>query len=166
MEATQAMVENGAISADLRRELVSVADQYSISPVEALVLARRVDPAVVARAIATCAHVPLWLKWPPMAISRATRHRLPAELAYEHRVVPLEQDADGDLTVAMADPLDDEACREVEFFAGSRIIRLTVPVTLASGGVFAFYGLETPFLSMWRKLAEIGDHPYALAAST
>jgi hypothetical protein len=48
---------------------------------------------------------------------------LPADVAVEHGALPVELDGDGVLTVAMADPSDEQALAEIGFFTGRYIAR-------------------------------------------
>src|SRR5260370_2627499 len=50
-------------------------------------------------------------------VSREALSVVPADMASEFRVVPVELDAEGSVTLAMADPSDNHAVSEVAFFA-------------------------------------------------
>jgi hypothetical protein len=56
-------------------------------------------------------------------ISPKVLKRVPADMAAEFRVVPVDVDADGALTLAMADPSDNHAVDEVAFFADTFVLR-------------------------------------------
>src|SRR5262245_18105968 len=49
---------------------------------------------------------------------------VPADMAAEFRVVPIDLDNEGTLTLAMADPTDNHAVDEVGFFSGRFVLRV------------------------------------------
>jgi hypothetical protein len=69
--------------------------------------------------------------------------RLPAEVAIEHRVIPLGIEADGDLRVAMVDPLDSHAVEEVQFFAGRPVIREVIAASALAWALHYYHGVHS-----------------------
>jgi hypothetical protein len=66
--------------------------------------------------------------------------QIPPEVAFEHRLMPVSIEQDGYLQVAMADPIDEAAVEEVEFFAGLRLIRHVAPPTTIAWALHRYYG--------------------------
>lgn len=87
-------------------------------------------------------------------IPRAVLARIPADLAAEHRVIPLWLEADGDLRVAMADPTDQVGLHEIQFFAGCGVLRELAPPTAIAWALHRYHGIQSV---LWprqeRKLA-------------
>jgi hypothetical protein len=80
-------------------------------------------------------------KIPPRVIAK-----LPPELAGEFRVIPLELDREGNLTVAMADPSDTHAVDEVGFFTGAFVMRAVATPSVIAWGLYHYYKIPTPLL--------------------
>jgi Type II secretion system (T2SS), protein E, N-terminal domain len=80
---------------------------------------------------------------------------IPAEVATEHRVVPLGVQADGRLRVAMVDPLDSRAFEEVQFFSGRRLVR---EVALASSIAWALHQYFGAPVMRWLSGPETSRH--------
>ena len=103
------------------------------------------------------------LRVPPCDVHRlahvpaAVRALIPADLAAEHRVVPLWLESDGDLRVVVADPTDRWALDEVQFFAGRRLLREVAAPTLLASALERYYGVPN-------VLAPLADAIHALAA--
>ena len=75
--------------------------------------------------------------------------RLPAEVAVEHRVVPLWLEPDGDLRIGMIDPLDSVAVDEVQFFAGRRVLREVVAATALAWALHHYHGVRS---ALWPRV--------------
>jgi len=75
--------------------------------------------------------------------------RIPMEVAVEHRVLPLWVEPDGDLRVAMIDPLDSEALEEVQFFAGRRLLREVAIATALAWALHHYHGMRS---ALWPRL--------------
>lgn len=108
--------------------------------VEHLVLGGVVDDRTLCRCIAELARVPpcddvRLARVPPQVLAL-----VPGDLAIEHRLVPVWVDADGDLSVAMLDPLDREAIEEVGFFVGRRLMRMVARASSLNWALHAYYG--------------------------
>jgi type IV pilus assembly protein PilB len=72
---------------------------------------------------------------------------LPADVAGEHRAVPLGVDRDGDLRVAMMDPTDLRAVAEIEFVTGRRPLREVASATDVADALRRYYGVDTALCS-------------------
>src|SRR5690606_20852005 len=60
-------------------------------------------------------------------LERETLRRLPAELAWDHEVLPVSVDDVGNLTLAMADPTDLRAVDAVIAHTGAYLVRAVAP---------------------------------------
>lgn len=68
---------------------------------------------------------------------------VPADVAIEHRVVPIGVEADGDLRIAMVDPTDELAIEELEFFCDRRLLREAAPATAVAWALHNYYGANS-----------------------
>ena len=75
--------------------------------------------------------------------------RLPVEVATEHRVLPLALEPDGDMRIAMIDPLDTTALEEVQFFAGRPILREVVRATALAWALYHYHGVRS---ALWPQV--------------
>jgi hypothetical protein len=67
---------------------------------------------------------------------------VPSDMAAEFRVVPLETDNEGGLTLAMADPADNHAVDEVAFFADKFIVRVVATESAIRDAIERHYGVH------------------------
>lgn len=74
-------------------------------------------------------------------IPRDVLRALPPETAVEHRVIPLWISTDGDLHAVVADPTDQRALEEVEFFAGRRLMRELARPSHFNAALEHYYGV-------------------------
>jgi hypothetical protein len=88
-----------------------------------------------------------------LMITRVPDHRLvqvskkalalvPADMAAEFRVVPLELDAENHLVLAMADPTDNHAVDEVSFFADRFVVRVVATESAVRDAIERHYGVH------------------------
>jgi type IV pilus assembly protein PilB len=77
--------------------------------------------------------------------------RLPAEVAVEHRVVPLGLEPDGDLLIGMVNPFDLEAVEEVQFFAGRPVMREVVTPTALAWALHHYHGVRS---ALWPRAVQ------------
>jgi hypothetical protein len=88
-----------------------------------------------------------------LMIPRIDEHRLqivspkvlslvPPEMCAEFRVVPIDVDADGGITLAMADPSDNHAVDEVAFFAERFVIRAVASESAVRRAIESHYGVR------------------------
>lgn len=74
-------------------------------------------------------------------VQKAALVTVPADMAAEFAVFPLELDADGTLTLAMADPSDASAADEVGFFTERFCQRAVAPPSLIRAAIQHYYGV-------------------------
>jgi hypothetical protein len=91
------------------------------------------------------------------AISPSVIATLPADMAGEFRVIPIQIDSEKNVHLAMMDPSDTHAIDEVAFFAGMTVMRFVAPPTAIAWALHRYYGLHTP-------LAAEAAVPVAVAA--
>jgi hypothetical protein len=88
-----------------------------------------------------------------LMISRIPDHRLvnistpvlalvPSDMCAEFRVVPLDLDAEGGMTLAMADPTDNHAVDEVAFFADRFVVRVVATESAIRDAIERHYGVH------------------------
>lgn len=76
-----------------------------------------------------------------MIISPKVLALVPPDMAAEFRVVPIDIDAEGTLTLAMADPTDNHAVDEIAFFADRFIVRTVATETAVRRAIETHYGV-------------------------
>jgi hypothetical protein len=67
---------------------------------------------------------------------------LPPDMAAEFRVLPIDLDAEGAVTLAMADPTDNHAVDEVTFFIDRFIVRVVATETGVRDAIARHYGVH------------------------
>jgi hypothetical protein len=88
--------------------------------------------------------------------------RLPADVAVEHRVMPLGLESDGDLRVGLVDPLDAATVDEVQFFAGRRVLREALAASAVAWALHRYHGVASalyPRAPRRRSLSLVGSSP-------
>jgi Type II secretion system (T2SS), protein E, N-terminal domain len=85
---------------------------------------------------------------------------LPAQVALEHRVVPIAIEGDGYLRVAMLDPMDSMAVAEVAFFSGLTPLREVTRASAIAWALDVYYPIGQTMVRdvLWprpRPLAEL-----------
>ena len=78
------------------------------------------------------------------AISPSVIATLPADMAGEFRVIPIQVDHEKNVHLAMMDPSDTHAIDEVAFFAGMTVMRFVAPPSAIAWALLRYYGLRTP----------------------
>jgi hypothetical protein len=68
---------------------------------------------------------------------------VPPEVAADLHVIPVGIERDGDLWVAMADPTDEGAVEQLEFFCDRHVLREVAPTTPIAWALHAYYGVAT-----------------------
>ena len=106
---------------------------------EHLLLSGQLDEEVLARCSSAAVRVPACDPQRLAQVPREVLALLPADLAAEHRMVPLWIEPDGDLRVAMLDPSDTGAVLEVEFFLGRRVLREVALATPLAWALSTYY---------------------------
>ena len=69
--------------------------------------------------------------------------RVPADMAAEFRVIPLDFDRDGNLLLAMADPADTHAVDEIAFFTGTFVVRAVAGPSAVAWALNHYHGVKT-----------------------
>jgi len=125
---------------------------------EEVLLVGLVDEALLCQCVSSELHVPFCRFDVLSAIGDDVLQLLPAEVAAEHRVLPLSVEPDGDLHVAMVDPSDRTALEEIHFFAGRRLVREVAVATAIAWALHHYHGVAT---ALWprhrRQPSMIGD---------
>jgi hypothetical protein len=67
---------------------------------------------------------------------------VPADMAAEFRVIPVEIDGEGNVTLAMADPSDNHAVDEVAFFIDRFVVRAVAPESAVRRAIERYYGVR------------------------
>lgn len=75
-------------------------------------------------------------------VSRKAMQLVPADMAAEFRVIPVEIDADGHLVLAMSDPTDNHAVDEVTFFADRFVVRVVATESAIRDAIERHYGVR------------------------
>lgn len=77
-----------------------------------------------------------------VAVQKAALALVPADMASEFRVIPVELDAEGHLVLAMADPTDNHAVDEVSFFADRFVVRVVATESGIRDAIERHYGVR------------------------
>ena len=117
---------------------------------EHLVLENVIDEELVAELLSRESMVPRCAPKMLEHIPQQVIDRVPPEIAFEHRLVPLHLDDDGYLHVAMVDPVDDAAVEEASFFAGNRVMRVVAAASTVAWALHRYYGLRS---RLWPRTA-------------
>jgi MshEN domain len=75
-------------------------------------------------------------------VAPAILHLVPADMAAEFRVIPVELDPENALVLAMADPSDNHAVDEVTFFADRFVVRVVAGETAVRRAIEKHYGVR------------------------
>jgi hypothetical protein len=136
----QALLVRRAITTrDHIRHAVTATHGTGVTWIEYLVLGGHLDDEIVARCVVRAAGVPSCdvarlSRIPPMVVAL-----VPADLALEHRLVPVAIEPDGDVSLAMVDPTDQAAVEEVGFFLGRHVLREVARATAIAWALHAYY---------------------------
>lgn len=88
--------------------------------------------------------------------------RIPADMAGEFRVIPIDYDREQNLIIAMAEPSDTHAIDEIGFFTGSFVMRAVAPASAIAWALANYYGIHVgPSPAPRRTAAPIGSAPPA-----
>jgi len=136
------LLRHGLVSVEWLEWAVASAPGTQSTWLELLVLHGAIDDERVCGCIATAAWLPRCVPQQLSEIARVALVRVPADLAVEHRAVPIAVESDG-LRVAMIDPIDDAAVDELEFFAGCSILREVASATAIAWALHRHYGCFT-----------------------
>jgi len=150
------LVRRAVVTPDQVRHAVAAAHDDGMTWIEHLVVAGAVDEETVARCAGGEALVPACDFARLSKIPHEVVELVPADLAVEHRVVPVRVEPDGDLCLAMVDPTDLAAVEEVGFFVGRHLLREVGLATAIAWALHAYYRAES---GLWSS-------PLARAAAT
>jgi hypothetical protein len=147
MSSTQlqaVLVHHGLVSVDQICHAVSNGHTIGATWLEQLLLWRALDEEQVVVRAGDAAAVPRAALDRLAAIPHEVVSLVPADIAAEHRVMPLWVEADGDVRLAMVDPTDERAIEEVEFFVDRRILREVAPCTAIAWALHRYHGYHSP----------------------
>jgi len=147
------LVRRGIVTREQIRHAVAATHDSGTTWIEYLVLARAVDEQAFARCIVEGAKVPACDGTSLARIPPDVVELVPADLAVEHRVVPVRLEMDGDLTVAMVDPTDLAAVEEVGFFLGRRLLRMVATASAIAWALHAYYRATSALFPAQRAAA-------------
>lgn len=133
------LVHRGMVSSDRLAEAIA-GSHPGMTWIEALVAANWLDEVAVVAMVVARASIPATDLSVLGTVSGGVLALMPPDVAIEHRVVPIALDGDGDLIVAMIDPLDEAVVEEVQFFVGKTILRTVAPVSAVGWALRAYYG--------------------------
>lgn len=140
------LVREGLLSDEQVAHALAMSRGTSTTWIEHLLLTGLIDDQVVAKVVAAHASVPPCHLQRLVAADPEVLACIPAEIAVEHRAVPVWIEPDGDVCVAMVDPTDERAITELGFFTGKRILRECARATAIAWALHAHYGVDT---SLW-----------------
>jgi hypothetical protein len=83
--------------------------------------------------------------------------RLPADVAYERRAVPLRCDGDDYVWVAMEDPTDEIGVAEVGFFCGANMLRFVAAPSELARALRRYYNARTPLAARMQSALPAND---------
>jgi len=138
------LVQETLVSTELIDWAVEVSRDNECTWLEQLVLLGALDEEKLCRCVAHAAWVPCCASPQLAEIPGHVLACLPPEVAAEHRAVPIGLEPEGDLRVAMLDPTDVAAVKEIEFFAGRRILREAATAVAIAWALFHHYGVSSP----------------------
>jgi type IV pilus assembly protein PilB len=111
---------------------------------EGLLDAGLLDEEAMCQCVVRALHLPRCRREALGGVAAEAIDLLPADLAIEHRAVPLAVDDEGYLRVAMVDPTDTRAVLEIEFFTGHRALREVASATEVAQALRRYYGVVSP----------------------
>lgn len=137
------VIRSGLATLEQVREALWAVQRANHDWVEELILRGVLDEERYLDVIASGLYVPRCAIERLAHIPEAVLDRIPSEVAIEHRAVPLWAEADGDLHVVVADPTDRRAMEELQFFAGSRVMREVAVPTAHAWALHRYYGVPS-----------------------
>lgn len=138
------LVHHGLVSVDQICHAVAYGHGTGATWIEQLLLWRAIDEEQIVVCAGDAAAVPRAALDRLAAIPHEVVSLVPADIAAEHRVIPLWVEGDGDVRLAMVDPTDERAIEEVEFFVDRRILREVAPCTAMAWALHRYHGYNTP----------------------
>jgi hypothetical protein len=137
------LVREGLLTDDQVAHALAMSRGTSTTWIEHLLLTGLLDDTVLAKMIGAHASVPPCVLQRLVAADPEVLASIPAEIAVEHRAIPVWIEPDGDVCVAMVDPTDERAITELGFFTGKRVLRECARATGVAWALHAHYGVDT-----------------------
>lgn len=132
----------------IRPEALEVArqarDEAGGTLAEQLVLAGAVDDEALTQFFRQRLLVPRISDTKLASLPETVVAKLGADMAAEHRAIPVAVDRDGNLTVAMSDPSDTHAVDEIGFFTEHYVVRAVASQRQIAWGLANYYNVMTP----------------------
>jgi type IV pilus assembly protein PilB len=145
------LVRRGLVAPDQLRDALTATRGTDGSWLERLLAFDLLDEEAMCRCVSRDLFVPCCPRDALTHVPRSVIALLPPEVAGEHRAVPVGLERDGDLRLAMMDPTDLRAVREIEFFTGHRPMREVARATDLAEALRRYYGVVT---ALWPRASE------------
>jgi hypothetical protein len=145
------LVRRGLVAPDQIRDAQTATHGTDWNWLERLLAFDLIDEEAMCQCVSRALHVPCCPRDVLTKVPRAVIALLPPEVAGEHRAVPIGLERDGDLRLAMMDPTDLRAVREIEFFTGHRPMREVARATDVAEALRRYYGVVT---ALWPRPSE------------
>ena len=141
----QALLDHDVISAGELEGAIRATRGSTSNWLEQLVLLGRLDEEAFCHCLSRVLLVPCCDPRRLAHISRQVLLGLPAEVILEHQVLPVWLDHEGDLHVAMVQPVDSARWDEIQFFAAGqrRLMREIIGPTAMAWALHTYFGLES-----------------------
>lgn len=146
-DAGALLVRSGLIAEEELTSALAKQAQRGGTIGEHLVLAGVIDDDRLAELYRTQLLVPQVTLRQLQRISKDIIQRIPADMATEHRCVPVSYDRDGNLTVAMAEPSNTQTVDEIGFFTTCYVVRAVATQSQIAWALAHYYG----------RLTELGE---------
>jgi hypothetical protein len=136
------LVTLGAVTPEQVQYAERASAHHGSTWLEQLVAMGAIDEALLIRCIVARASVP------PCGLARLARvprdviELVPDDLAIEHRAVPVGVETDGDLWIAMQNPMDEHALAELGFFSGRNVLRAVASPTEILWALQVYYAWD------------------------
>ncbi|HVV82285.1 MAG TPA: hypothetical protein VHE35_04370 [Kofleriaceae bacterium] len=142
-ELQKLLIGAGLVTADHVGHAVHATAGTHGTWLEHLVQQRMVSERAVCELAARAAFVPMCELHGLEQVDDDVIAELPWDLAVEYRALPVAVEADHDLRIAMLDPCDEDACTELGFFLGRRVLREAAPATAVAWALHRYYGFRS-----------------------
>lgn len=142
------LIERSLVTSRQLDEAVKLTRGAGITWVEHLLTTGVLDEDRLCDVVARTAYVERCDPKALLDVPRYVLDTLPADLCFEHRVVPVGLDDEGDLRVVMLDPCDDLALAETQFFANRPVKREASTATSIAWALHEHYGARS---ALWPR---------------
>jgi type IV pilus assembly protein PilB len=136
------LIRNGLLTLDQVRGALAATQGTQVSWLERLIIFGVLDEEDVCRSVGAAYRLTRCSRAVLEMVPAKILALLPPELALEHRAIPVGLE-DGDLRLAMVDPTDADAAREIEFFTGLRPQREVALASAVAEALQRHYGAAT-----------------------